>query len=217
MPGKKQSRDRQSRGPADLPAPSGTLSLDSIDQLKAIADPLRQRLLEQFAKRPATTKQVADLLGLKPTRLYHHVAKLERAGLIRLVETRPVRGTTEKYFAAVAGRLEIDRDAFSGGNQLAQQITGLSVIDGLFANVREELNELLADPDYKDSEIPASEQQVTFGQVEVCVDQATAAKMNHKVTAMLEEFEATAKTTPPPADARKYRLVVGWYPKANRP
>jgi hypothetical protein len=32
--------------------------------------------------------------------LYHHVAALERAGLVRLKETRPNRGTTEKWYEA---------------------------------------------------------------------------------------------------------------------
>ena len=37
--------------------------------------------MELFAEAPRTTKQVAELLGEPPTRLYHHVAALERAGL----------------------------------------------------------------------------------------------------------------------------------------
>jgi hypothetical protein len=56
--------------------------------------------MELFAETPRTTKQVADLLGEPPTRLYHHVAALERAGLLRLKETRQNRGTTEKWFEA---------------------------------------------------------------------------------------------------------------------
>jgi predicted ArsR family transcriptional regulator len=63
---------------------------------------LRLRLLELFAEGPRTTKQVADFLGEPPTRLYHHVAALERAGLLQLKETRKNRGTTEKWYEAIA-------------------------------------------------------------------------------------------------------------------
>jgi predicted ArsR family transcriptional regulator len=56
--------------------------------------------MELFAEMPRTTKQIADLLGEPPTRLYHHVAALERAGLLRLKETRQNRGTTEKWYEA---------------------------------------------------------------------------------------------------------------------
>jgi DNA-binding transcriptional ArsR family regulator len=74
----------------------------SVAELRALAHPLRIRLLELFAEGPRTTKQVAELLGEPPTRLYHHIAALERAGLLELRETRKVRGTTERWYAAVA-------------------------------------------------------------------------------------------------------------------
>lgn len=70
--------------------------------MRALAHPLRLRILEVFAEMPRTTKQVADLLGEPPTRLYHHVAALERAGLLRLTETRKNRGTTEKWYEAIS-------------------------------------------------------------------------------------------------------------------
>jgi len=82
--------------------------IDDLDQLKALADPLRQRLLTAFCCRPATTKQVAERLGEKPTRLYHHVDLLEKAGLIELVETRPNRGTLEKYYLTSARQFVVD-------------------------------------------------------------------------------------------------------------
>lgn len=70
--------------------------------MRALAHPLRLRIIEAFAEAPRTTKQVAELLGQPPTRLYHHVAALERAGLLRLKETRKNRGTTEKWYEVVA-------------------------------------------------------------------------------------------------------------------
>src|SRR5580765_6603934 len=74
----------------------------TVAEMRALAHPLRLRVLEVFAEAPRTTKQVADLLGEPPTRLYHHVAALERAGLLRLKETRRNRGTTEKWYEATA-------------------------------------------------------------------------------------------------------------------
>jgi len=71
---------------------------NGLEQVRALAHPLRLRLLELFARQPRTAKQAAQVLGEPPTRLYHHVAALERAGLIRLKETRQNRGTTEKYY-----------------------------------------------------------------------------------------------------------------------
>jgi DNA-binding transcriptional ArsR family regulator len=73
-----------------------------VAELRALAHPLRFRILELFAQEPRTTKKVAELLGQPPTRLYHHVAALERAGLIMLRETRQNRGAVEKWYEAVA-------------------------------------------------------------------------------------------------------------------
>src|SRR5262245_61562583 len=75
-----------------------------VAELRALAHPLRLRILELFAEAPRTTMQVAELLGQPPTRLYHHVNALERSGLLRLRETRPNRGTVEKWYEAVAQR-----------------------------------------------------------------------------------------------------------------
>src|SRR5436190_12423163 len=76
-----------------------------LAQMRALAHPLRLRIMELFAERPRTTKQVAELLGQPPTRLYHHVAALDRAGLLRLTETRKKRGTIERWYEAVARTL----------------------------------------------------------------------------------------------------------------
>src|SRR5262245_32807602 len=69
-----------------------------LTEMRALAHPLRLRICQALAERPRTTKQVAALLGEPPTRLYHHVHALERAGLLKLRETRQKRGTHEKYY-----------------------------------------------------------------------------------------------------------------------
>src|ERR1041385_1212538 len=87
------------RGPGAPPLEAG------VADLRALAHPLRLRIMELFAEMPRTTKQVAELLNQPPTRLYHHVAALERAGLLELRETRKNRGATEKWCGTPAKRL----------------------------------------------------------------------------------------------------------------
>lgn len=82
-----------------------------LDQLRVLAHPLRLRLYELFAQGPRTTKQAATQLGQPVTRLYHHVAALERVGLLKLRETRPIRGTVEKYFEVATHRLAVEARA----------------------------------------------------------------------------------------------------------
>src|SRR5690349_19465131 len=100
MAASRPSSDRSTRRrPANrrAAAPPGR----EVAELRALAHPLRLRIFELFAQAPRTTMQVAELLGEPPTRLYHHVHALLRAGLLRLERTVPNRGTVEKHFAAV--------------------------------------------------------------------------------------------------------------------
>ena len=78
----------------------------SVADLRALAHPLRLRMMELFAESPKTTKQVAELLGEPPTRLYHHVAALERAGLLLLKETRQNRGAIEKWYTTIPQQIQ---------------------------------------------------------------------------------------------------------------
>ena len=85
-----------------------TLVIETLDQLKIFADPLRQQLLQAFCCNPSTVKQVAEQMGEKPTRLYHHVDLLEQNGFLEIVETKQVRGTVEKTYQTVARKIIVD-------------------------------------------------------------------------------------------------------------
>jgi sugar-specific transcriptional regulator TrmB len=89
--------------------------MKSLEQVRILAHPLRLKLLEHFARCPMTTRQVAAELDVPATRLYHHVNALESVGLIRLKETRPVRGTIEKYYEAVARKMVVGANVFGEG------------------------------------------------------------------------------------------------------
>jgi DNA-binding transcriptional ArsR family regulator len=98
------------------PRQAHSLTLTDVHQVKVLADPLRIRILEELCTVERTTKQVAERLGEKPTKLYHHVDALERVGLIRLVRTRQNRGTMEKYYLAVARQFRADSRVFSAAD-----------------------------------------------------------------------------------------------------
>src|SRR6202161_232290 len=86
----------------NVTGPSGAKTITDLRQIRALADPLRLRILELLVKEPRTTKQIADILREKHTKLYHHMQTLERAKIIRLTGTHRKRGTIEKYYQARA-------------------------------------------------------------------------------------------------------------------
>ena len=67
---------------------------------KALADPLRIRLLEWLFEAPRSARQLADCAGLPADRLYYHLGQLEQAGLIEVAEYRRLaRGKVERVYA----------------------------------------------------------------------------------------------------------------------
>ena len=67
-----------------------------------ILHPVRMRLLVTLARRRLTARQLSELLPDVPqATLYHHLGMLTRAGLLRVVSERQVRGTVEKLYAVV--------------------------------------------------------------------------------------------------------------------
>lgn len=85
--------------------------IDSAEAIKALADPLRLRLLTLLMRdhdRSWTVKEIAAELEQSVTKLYHHVNMLEHAGLIRDVETRLVSGIVEHRYASGQRGLEFD-------------------------------------------------------------------------------------------------------------
>ena len=87
------------------PAAGAPVLQRNVADLRALAHPLRLRMMELFAEAPKTTKQVADILGQPPTRLYHHVAALERSGLLVLKEKRKNRGAVEKWYVGISQQI----------------------------------------------------------------------------------------------------------------
>jgi DNA-binding transcriptional ArsR family regulator len=70
--------------------------------LKAIAHPLRHRLLSMLDGRTASPNELARELGLPLGRVSYHIRLLHDLGAIELVATEPRRGALEHFYRAVA-------------------------------------------------------------------------------------------------------------------
>lgn len=100
-------------------------SLQTVEQLRAIADPLRIRIFEALAQHAMTATQVGDELQIAAPKAHYHVRELERIGLVRLVETRERGGILEKYYRAVARNLKAPAQLLKTGEpgEVAAAIT----------------------------------------------------------------------------------------------
>jgi DNA-binding transcriptional ArsR family regulator len=181
-------------------------TLTTLEQIKVLADPLRVRILECFCKRRRTTKQVAELLGEKPTRLYHHVEALERVGLIRLTETRPVRGTVEKYFISVAKAYRADSSLFRGETAPEDQETFTRMVTTVMDNTAEDLRRLVG----TGCDLGSGEEAI-LSYNEFRASEKRILEVRDKLMALLQELrdEETPDAGP---DVRRYRLTLAYFP-----
>lgn len=79
-----------------------TLVVSEPEQLRALGDELRGRIVSLLREHAWSTQQLARELGIPKGTVGHHLKVLERAGLIRVVHTRQVRAVTEKFYGRVA-------------------------------------------------------------------------------------------------------------------
>lgn len=89
----------------DLPV---YIVISTIQQLKAISDPVRSRILGIIQNQPATAKQIADTLKASPGAIGHHMHVLESAGLAQVVARRLVRGIVANYYTRTARIFKYD-------------------------------------------------------------------------------------------------------------
>jgi DNA-binding transcriptional ArsR family regulator len=188
-------------------------TLSNLDQVKVLADPLRIRILEAFCEE-RTTKQVAELLGEKPTRLYHHVDALEKVGLIRLSRTRQNRGTLEKYYLAVARSFRADSSIFQttedsrGGDQRAALRNMVSMI---FDTTAAELARMMGKADAED----VLEKQGIVSFLEIRGTKKELDEVRDKLNALVASLTATGEgdaAREETEDAERYRLTLAYYP-----
>ncbi|HEX2105218.1 MAG TPA: winged helix-turn-helix domain-containing protein [Solirubrobacteraceae bacterium] len=76
--------------------------IDDPRYLKALAHPLRIRILAMLAERSASPVQLAAKLDASLGTVAYHVRTLHSLGLVELVDTRQRRGATEHYYRAHA-------------------------------------------------------------------------------------------------------------------
>lgn len=83
--------------------------IDSVTQIKAIAEPTRWRMYVLLVESPMTGSQLARALKIPRTRAHYHLNILREAGLVELQHEQVHSGMVEKYYAAIARYLRTDR------------------------------------------------------------------------------------------------------------
>lgn len=184
--------------PADSSG-SDTFVLKDLAALKAMADPLRLQIVLELSEKARTVKEVAARIDVPPTRLYYHFKILERAKMIRVVETRLVSGIEERRYQAVATSWSPEADS-------VHAMVKEGVIAAMLNVVRAELELALMTQSGRaigvvDAPVPI----LTLTRWHLSI--AEAEEVQRRLRALMDEFGSTE----PAPDKRAYHALLAWY------
>jgi DNA-binding transcriptional ArsR family regulator len=125
----------------------GVREIDSVEELRALADPVRLAILSALDTRVPdgelpvmSVKELAQRLGEPQTKLYRHVKQLEAAGLIEVAATRMVSGILEQRYRARHRDLRLSAALFqrhADESEAAVRSAFDAFLAGLFDRARE--------------------------------------------------------------------------------
>ena len=159
-----------------LPAPDyeadDVLVVREPEQLRALGDDLRAKIVGILREHARSTTELADELGLPRGTVGHHVKVLEKAGLLRVVRTRQVRAVTERYYGRVA-RLFVLKSADA---DVARSLAA--------SGLRAAADEILPSTD---------DAHTTFGLVHARLAPADAKRFVRRLDRLMDELRATER------------------------
>jgi len=175
----------------NLPSPDyeadDVLVVREPEQLKALGDDLRSKIVILLRDRAASTTELATKLGLPKGTVGHHVKVLEKAGLIQVVRTRQVRAMTEKVYGRTA-RLFL----FKSTDTDAEDVWNVAA-----TSLRRAAEEMLP---------IGSDSQTTFGVVRARLSDADARRLVRRLEKLIDDFRAADGP-----DGDEYGLAAAFY------
>ncbi|GAA0123843.1 MAG: helix-turn-helix transcriptional regulator [Clostridium argentinense] len=83
--------------------------LTTLEEVKAISDPFRYRIIITLIdiNEPASVRQISDKMNEMPSKIYYHIKKLEKVGIVHTVDNKKIKGNGTKYYELLAKKFEI--------------------------------------------------------------------------------------------------------------
>jgi len=136
------------------------------------------------------------------------VDALAEAGLIRLVDTRQVRGAVEKYYQAVGRAFRADPGIFCQTDTDDEQNRTLAdVATTMLGRTTEEVRSLIL----SGHDLSSGEEGIV-SYVEVRGSESEIREINERLLKFLKDLEENCCSGEPSEGDRRYRLNPAWFP-----
>ena len=189
-------RDDETNEQISLPQPDyeavDVLVVREPEQLRALGDDLRAKIVVLLRERAASITELAEKLELPKGTVGHHVKVLEKARLVRVVRTRKVRAMTERYYGRTA-RLFLFKSS--------DDADGEGVRNVVAASLRTVADEMLPSAD---------DDQTTFAVLRINLGDENAVRFVRRLNRLMRDFR---KADDP--EGQPYGLAISLYRRAS--
>jgi DNA-binding transcriptional ArsR family regulator len=198
--------------------PAATAELASIRDRRsaaALLKPLRLEVLAR-AREPRSATEIAAELGLPRQKVNYHVRELERAGLLRLAESRRRRNLTERRYQATARAYLLSPELLGelgADERRVEDRLSAAYLLALGARMQRELGRATAEASEEGKRIAtlSIDAELRFESPEQ--REAFANALRDAVTRVVAEHASPAVGPDgAPGAGRPFRLVAGCYP-----
>jgi DNA-binding transcriptional ArsR family regulator len=187
--------ERKANERINLPTPDyeadDVLVVREPEQLRALGDDLRSKIVILLRDRAYSTTELAQKLGLPKSTAAHHVKVLEKAGLLQVVRTRQVRAMTEKVYGRTA-RLFLFKSTDADGEDVRNVAA---------ASLRRAAEEMLP---------VGGDGRTTFAVVRANLTDADARRLTRRLEKLIDDFRAADS----PEGTNAYGLAAALYQRA---
>ncbi len=178
--------------------------LTELQQVKALAIPLRIHMLKLLVDEPMSASELADALNEKRNRLYYHITELEKVGILEVVETRQRGNLIEKLYRPTASLFRIDPAIFQQGSE-GQEVflqTAMSLTDNTLLDIQNAIS--------SDLFIPEEMQETVSLSVDYKLSREDAALLSRELMDLMNRWKDRSEKS---AYERRTRLTVLLYSK----
>ena len=186
--------------------------ITDLETLRAVSDPLRVQIVELLQDQDLTVKQVAEKLGLAPSKLYYHFTTLEKLGLIEVAETRMVANMVEKVFTASANALDIDPAIFRFSREGDNEPFTTAIASMIDATREDILRSLQARQFQLEQGAPEKSRRFIINRVISRIPEERVQEFQERLVRLLQEFEKENDASVRGSRHQPYALTVAFYP-----
>ncbi|HXD12081.1 MAG TPA: winged helix-turn-helix domain-containing protein [Anaerolineales bacterium] len=185
--------------------------ITDLETLRAVSDPLRVQIVELLAEN-LTVKQVAEKLGLAPSKLYYHFTTLEKLGLIEVAETRMVSNMVEKVYRSSADLVDVDPALFKFAREGANESLNM-VINSTIDATRDDIIRSLQARQFQLEQGEAEQpRRFIINRLVSRISEERIGEFQDRLVKLLQEFESENAASARKTDLQPYALTVAFYP-----